>query len=143
MFCTLSGRTSFGSKPWTRACGQKSGRCPLSQKAAGRRRGNCSSVAESFPPHSQLLAKLLTSAPIDFYLCAAEIGIEVLHRVRRFLLLVVWRTRRLELHRDMRIPAVAQLVCEEAKENQEIPVPQSVAEEEERASQRTIDSMRD
>src|ERR1700693_2487935 len=121
--------------PRSRGCARKSDRCPLSQKAAVRRRENCSSVAESFPPHSQFLAKLLTSAPIDFYLCAAEIGIEVLHRLLCFLLPAVWRIRRLELHCDMGIPAVAQLVRKEAKENQEIPVRQSVAEEEECASQ--------
>src|SRR5262249_37404062 len=111
--------------------------------AVGRRKGNSSFHLESFPPHSQLLAKLLTSAPIDFYLCAAEIGIEVLHHLRRFLRLDPRRVWRLKLHRDMRIAAIAQLARKKAEKHQEIPVRQSVTEEDQCASQRTIDSMRD
>src|SRR5882757_8361596 len=100
--------------PPSLGCDRKTDRCPPFQKAAGRQRANRSSPVEGFPPHSQFFAKLLTSAPIDFYLRAAERRIEVLHRLGRFLRLVVWRARRLKLHRYMRVAAVAQLVREEA-----------------------------
>src|SRR6478735_4476362 len=129
--------------PPSPACDRKTDRCPPFQKAAGRRRANRSSPAEGFPPHSQFLAKLLTSAPIDFYLRAAEIRIEVLHGLGRFLRLVAWRLRRLKLNRDVRITAVAQLVCEEPEEDQKIPVRQGVAQKEQRASQRTVHAVRE
>src|SRR6478752_593385 len=129
--------------PPFRACDQKTDRCPLFQKAAVRQRANRSSAAESFPAHSQILAKLLTSAPINFYLRAAEIRIEVLYGLGRFLRLVAWRVRRFKLHGDVRITAVAQLICEEPEEHQKIPVRQGVSEEKQRASQRTVHSMRE
>src|SRR5262249_32888027 len=129
--------------PPSPACDRKTDRCPPFQKAAGRQKANRSSPAESFPPHSQVLAKLLASAPINFHLRAAEIRIEVLHGLSRFLRLVAWRISRLQLHRDMRITAVAQLVCKEPEEHQKIPVRQVVAQEEQRTSQRTIHSMRE
>src|SRR6476646_3967973 len=125
------------------ACDRKTDRCPPFQKAAGRRKANRSSPAEGFPPHSQVLAKLLTSATINFYLRAAEIRIELLHGLGRFLCLFAWRVRRLKLNGDARITAVAQLVCEESEEHQKIPVRQGVAQKEQRASQRTVDSMRE
>src|SRR5215475_3338544 len=108
--------------PPSLACDRKTDRCPLFQKAAGRQRANRSCRTESFPPHSQFLAKLLASAPIDFYLRAAEIRIEVLHGLGGFLRLFARRFRRLQLHCDVRIAAVAQLVCEEPEEHQKIPV---------------------
>src|SRR3954454_10763515 len=129
--------------PPSRACDRKNGRCPLSQKAAVRQRANRSSPAESFPTHSKILAKLLTSAPIDFYLRATEIRIEVLHGLSRFLCLLAWRVRRLQLHSDVCITAVAQLVCEESEEHQKIPVRQCVTQKEQRASQRSVDSVRE
>src|SRR6266850_5813682 len=129
--------------PPSPSCDRKTDRCPPFQKAAGRRRANRSSPAEGFPSHSQIFAKLLTSAPIDFYLRAAEIRIEVLHGLCRFLRLVAWRVRRFKLHRDVRITAVAQLICEEPGEHQKIPVRQRVSEEKQRASQRTVHSMRE
>src|SRR5215831_12689470 len=129
--------------PLSPACDRKTDRCPPFQKAADLQRANRSCLTEGFPPYSKFLAKLLTGTPIDFYLCTAEIGIEVIHCVRCPLRLAARRIRRLELHRDMRIPAIAQLVREEAEEHQEIPVRQSVAEEEKCASQSTLDSMRD
>src|ERR671919_2005758 len=94
---------------------RKTDRCPPFQKAAGLRRANRSSSVESFPPHSQFLAKLLASAPINFHLRAAEIRIQVLHGLGRFLRLVTGRIRRLKLHRDMRVAAVAQFVCEQTE----------------------------
>src|SRR4029077_9582059 len=108
--------------PPSPVCDRKTDRCPPFQKAAGRQRANRSSPAESLPPHSQFLAKLLTSAPINFYLRAAEIRIEVPHGLGRFLRLVARRLRRLKLHRNVRIAAVAQLVREEAEEHQKVPV---------------------
>src|ERR687891_1667376 len=108
--------------PPSPGCDRKSGHYPPFQKDAGRQRANRSSPAESFPPHSQVLAKLLTSAPINFYLCATEIRIEVLHCLGGFLRLVTRRFRRLKLHRYMRITAVAQLICEEPEKHQEVPV---------------------
>src|SRR5919106_2525676 len=108
--------------PPSRGCGRKSGHYPPFQKDAGRRKANRSSPAEGFPPHSQVLAKLLTSAPINFYLCAAEIRIEVLHGLGRFFRLLARRVRRLKLHRNVRITAVTQLICEEPEEHQEVPV---------------------
>src|SRR5512132_3094361 len=116
------------------ACDRKTDRCPPFQKAADLRSANRSSPTESFPPHSQFLAKFLTSSPISFYLRAAEIRIEVLHGLGRFLRLVTRRVRRLKLHRDVRITAVAQLICEEPEEHQKIPVRQGVPEEKQRAS---------
>src|SRR6266576_4348163 len=97
--------------PLSPACDRKTDRCPPFQKAAGLRRVNHSSPAEGFPPHSQFLAKLLASAPINFYLRAAEIRIEILYSLGSFLRLVAWCIRRLKLHRDVRITAVAQLIC--------------------------------
>src|SRR6266576_1451987 len=120
--------------PRSPACDRKTDRCPPFQKVAGRRRANRSSSCESFPPHSQVLAKLLTSAPIDFYLRAAEIRVEIFHGLGSFLRLVAWRVRRLKLHRDVRITAVAQLICEEPEEHEKIPVRQGVPEEKQRAS---------
>src|SRR4029453_11076291 len=93
--------------PLSPACDRKTDRCPPFQKAAGLRRANRSSPAEGLPPHSQFFAKVLTSAPIDFYLRAAKIRIEILHGLGSFLRLVAWRVRRLKLHRDVRITAVA------------------------------------
>src|SRR6476646_9037022 len=95
--------------PPSRACDRKTDRYPPFQKAAVRRRANRSSAAEGFPAHSQILAKLLTSAPINFYLRAAEIRIEVLHGLGRFLCLLAWRVRRLYLHCAVRVTTVAQL----------------------------------
>src|ERR1700757_1475645 len=112
------------------ACDRKTDRCPPFQKAAGRQKANRSSLAESFPAHSQFLAKLLTSAPIDFYLCGTEIGIKVLHRLGRFVRLVARLVSRIQLHRDVCISAVAQLICKQPEEHQKIPVRQSVAKEE-------------
>src|SRR6478736_1026108 len=129
--------------PPSRAYDRKTGRCPPFQKAAGRRKAIRSSPAESFPAHSQILAKLLTSAPINFYLRAAEIRIEVLYGLGRFLRLVAWRVRRFKLHGDVRITAVAQLICEEPEEHQKVPVRQRVPEEKQRTSQRTVHSMRE
>src|SRR4029450_11941626 len=106
----------------SRACDRKADRCPPFQKAAGRQKANRSSPAESFPAPPQFLAKLLTSAPINFYLCGTEIGIEVLHRLSGFLRLAARLVRRLQLHRDVGITAVAQLIREKAEEHQEIPV---------------------
>src|SRR6266481_8545418 len=120
--------------PPSPVCDRKTDRCLPFQKAVGLRRANRSSPAEGFPPHSQFLAKLLTSAPINFYLRAAEIRIEVLHGLGRFLRLVAWRLRRLKLHRDVRIAAVPQLVCKEPEEHQKIPVRQGVPEEKQRTS---------
>src|SRR6266513_5781638 len=116
------------------ACDRKIDRCPPFQKVAGRQRANRSSPCESFPPHSQVLAKLLTSAPIDFYLRAAEIRVEILHGLAGFLSLVAWRVRRLKLHRDVRVTAVTQLICEEPEEHEKIPVRQRVPEEKQRTS---------
>src|SRR5215471_15221762 len=98
--------------PPSPASDRKTDRCPPFQKAAGRRKANRSCPAESFPPPSQFLAKLLTCAPINFYLRAAEIRIEILHGLSRFVRLLAWRVRWLQLHRDVRVTAVAQLVCE-------------------------------
>src|SRR6478609_9770038 len=112
--------------PPSPACDRKTDRCPPFQKAAGRQKANRSSPAEGFPPHSQFLAKLLTSAPINFYLRAAEIRIEVLHGLGRFLCLLAWRVRRFKLHRNVRVTTIAQLVCEESEEHQKIPVRQGV-----------------
>src|SRR4029453_3538601 len=116
--------------PLSPACDRKTDRCPPFQKAAGLRRANRSSPAEGLPPHSQFLAKLLTSAPINFYLRAAEIRIEILHGLGRFVRLLAWRVRRLQLHRDVCITAVAQLICEEPEKHKKIPVRKVVAQEE-------------
>src|SRR6267154_1159795 len=129
--------------PLSPACDRKTDHCPLFQKAAGLRRANRSSPAEGFPSHSQFFAKLLTSAPINFYLRAAEIRIEILHGLGGFLRLVAWRLRRLKLHRDVRVTAVAELICEEPEEHQKIPVRQRVPEEKQRPSQRAVHSMRE
>src|SRR5262249_42911637 len=99
--------------PQSPAYDRKTDRCPPFQKAAGLQRANRSWLGESLPPHSQFFAKLLTAAPIDFYLRTAEIGIEVLHGLGRFLRLVSRRISGLKLHRYVCITAVAQLVCEE------------------------------
>src|SRR4029077_9811995 len=129
--------------PPSRACDRKTDRYPPFQKAAVRQRANRSSAAESFPTHSQVLAELLTSAPINFYLRAAEIRIEILHGLGRFLCLLAWGVRRFKLHGDVRITTVAQLICEEPEEHQKIPVRQGVSEEKQCASQRTVHSMRE
>src|SRR5215471_16414444 len=97
------------------ACARKIGRCPPFQKAAGLQRANRSCLAEGFPPQSQFLTKLLTSTPINFYLRTAEIRIEVLHGLGRFFRLASRRIRRLKLHRDVCVTAVAQFVCEETE----------------------------
>src|SRR5260370_27832943 len=128
--------------PLSPACDRKTDRCPLFQKVADLRMANRSFPAEGFPSHSQFLAKLLTSTPINFYLRAAEIRIEVLHGLGRFLRLVAGRLRWLKLHRDVRIAAVPQFVCKKPEEHQKIPVRQGVSEEKQRASQRTVHAMR-
>src|SRR5437764_11633644 len=89
------------------ACGRKIYRCPPFQKAAVQQKANRSSAAEGFPPHSQFLAKFLTSAPINFYLRAAEIRVEVLHCLGSFLGLLARCVRRLQLHGDVSISTVA------------------------------------
>src|SRR6476646_5023861 len=129
--------------PPFRACDQKTDRCPLFQKAAVRQRANRSSAAESFPTNSQILAQLLTSAPITFHLRATEIRIGILHGLGCFLCLLAWRVRRFQLHRDVRVTTIAQLVCEESEEHQKIPVRQGVTQKEQRASQRSVDSVRE
>src|SRR6266511_3785372 len=128
--------------PPSPGCDRKTDRCPPFQKAAGRQKAIRSSSAESFPPHSQFFAKLLTSAPINFDLRATEIRIEILHRLGRFLRLVTWCLRRVKLPRDVCVTAVAQFICEEAEQHQKIPVRQGVPEEKKRASERTVHSMR-
>src|SRR5258708_17925106 len=94
--------------PPSPACDRKIDRCPPFQKAAGRRRANRSSPAEGFPSHSQIFAKLLTSAPIAFYLRAAEIRIEVLHGLGRFRPLVARRVSSSKLPRHVRITSGTQ-----------------------------------
>src|SRR4029077_10558807 len=101
--------------PRSPASDRKTDRCPPFQKAAGRQRANRSCLIEGFPPHSQFLAKLLTSAPVNFYLRTAEIRIEILHGLGGFLRLVARRVKRLKLHCDMRVTAVAQLVREQTE----------------------------
>src|SRR5215211_6149993 len=103
------------ASPRSPACDRKTDRYPLFQKAVGQQMANRSSPAECFPSHSQFFAELLTSAPIDFYLRTAEIRIKILHGLGRFLRLVPRRIGRLELHSDVRIPAVAQLVCKQSE----------------------------
>src|SRR3954454_5138278 len=83
--------------PPSRVCDRKTDRCPPFQKAAGRQKANRSSAVEGFPSHSQFLAKLLTSAPINSYLRAAEIGSEVLHGLDCCLRLIARRLSRLKL----------------------------------------------
>src|SRR5262245_3148902 len=99
--------------PPSPACDRKIDRYPPFQKAADLQRVNRSSAAESFPPHSQFLAKPLTSAPINFDLRAAKIRIEIIHGLSRLLRLVSWLVRRLKLHCDVRVTAIAQLIREE------------------------------
>src|SRR5574338_305410 len=92
----------------SRGCARKTGRCPPSRKALDLRRAIRSCRAKGFPPHSQFLAELLTSAPVHLDLCTAEIGIEILHGLGGFLRLVAGRLSRLELHSDVSVTAVAQ-----------------------------------
>src|ERR1043166_2661610 len=125
------------------AFGRKTDRCLPFRKAADLRRANRSCRAESFPTHSQFLAKLLTGAPVNFYLRTAEVGIEILDRLRRFICLVARDLRRFELHCDVCITAVAQLVCKEPEQNQKVPVRQCVTEEKQRASERTVHAVRE
>src|SRR5215470_10839974 len=99
--------------PQSPACDQKIDRYPPFQKAAGLRRANQSCWVKSSPPHSQFLAKLLTSAPVNFYLRTAEVRIEILHGLGRFLRLVARCFRGFKLHSNVRVTAVAQLVREE------------------------------
>src|SRR5262245_24688575 len=129
--------------PPFRACDRKTDRCPLFQKAAGRRRVSRSSLAESFPPHPQFLAKFLTSAPINFYLCAPEVRVEILHSLGCFFGLTPWRVSGFQLYRYMRVAAITQFICEQTEEHEKIPVRQRIPQEEQRASQGAIHAVRE